>query len=183
MKFRSQERQHEQYETLFQAQEARLCRMAYLFLHDGAAAEDAIQETFVQGLAAYAGFRGDSKPEVWLYSIALNTCRQHLRRSKVREGLADQAKLDRGRSPGRAVRGPLTSLVRRETASCLAIALGHLTELQRESFVLHYIEELPYEAVAPLLGVSVVAARGLAHRARKILLTKLPPNLEQPFAP
>lgn len=183
MKHGSRKEHLKKFESLFEAQEARLFRMAYLFLHDATTAEDAIQETFVQGLAAYPGFRGDSKPDVWLYSIALNQCRQHLRRSKVREGLADREKLDRGLAPGRVMRGPLTSLVRRETASCLAIALGHLTDLQRESFVLHYIEELPYETVAPMLGVSVVAARGLAHRARKILLAKLPPNLSHPFAP
>lgn len=44
--------------------------------------------------------------------------------------------------------------------------------------MLHYVEELPYQAVSPLLGVSIVAARALAHRAREVLKTKLP----APFA-
>ncbi len=152
--------------------------MAYLFLHDAHAAEDAVQEACARGLAAFHSFRGDSTPEVWLYSIALNTCRQRLREAEVREGLASFQVLDAGRAPGRPIRGPVTSLVRRETAARLALALGYLTDLQRESFVLHYVEDLPYEAVAPMLGVSVVAARGLAHRARKILLAKLPAGLE-----
>lgn len=166
------------YEELFEVQAPRLHRMAYLFLHNAHAAEDAVQETFARGMAAYPGFRGDARPETWLYSIALNICRMRLREAELREGLASFQALDGGRLPGRASRGPVTSLMRRETAARLALALGYLTDLQRESFVLHYVEELPYEAVAPMLGVSVVAARGLAHRARKILLTKLPPGLE-----
>lgn len=161
-----------------EAQAPRLYRMAYLFLHNSAAAEDAVQEACARGLASFQDFRGESSPEVWLYSIALNVCRQRLRESEVREGLASHDVLDRSRAPGRAARGPVTSLIRRETAAHLALALGHLTDLQRESFVLHYVEELAYESVAPMLGVSVVAARGLAHRARKILLNKLPAGLE-----
>ena len=169
------------FEELFHQQADRLHRMSYLFLHDRVAAEDAVQESFVRGLARAHTFRRESRPDVWLYSIALNVCRQHLRKAKVRESLAAPDKLDRGRHPGRSGRGPLTSLMRRETALCLSIALGFLTDLQREAFVLHYVEELPYEAVAPMLGVSLVACRGLAHRARKTLLAKLPPNISGGF--
>lgn len=169
------------YEDLFRQQADRLHRMAYLFLHDRGAAEDAVQETLARGLAKFRSFRKESRPDVWLYSIALNVCRQHLRRAKVKESLAGPEMLDGGRPLRRISRGPLTSLMRRETALCLAIALGFLTDLQREAFVLHYVEELPYEAVAPMLGVSLVACRGLAHRARKMLLSKLPPNISPPF--
>ena len=169
------------FEELFHRQADRLHRMSFLFLHDRSAAEDAVQETFARGLGKFHSFREDARPDVWLYSIALNVCRQHLRNAKVREGRAATEQLEGGRHPGRQERGPLTSLLRRETALCLAIALGFLTDLQREAFVLHYMEELPYEAVAPMLGVSRVACRGLAHRARKTLLAKLPPNLSMPF--
>lgn len=169
------------YETVFKGLAPRLHRMAYLFLHNAHAAEDAVQETCVRGLAAFEDFRGDARPETWLYSIALNVCRQKLREADGREGLASFETLDGGRLPGRSARGPVTSLMRRETAARLALALGFLTDLQRESFVLHYVEELPYEAVAPMLGVSAVAARGLAHRARKVLLAKLPAGLDPSF--
>lgn len=165
------------FQRVFHEQEAKLLRMAWLILHDEAAAEDAVQETFTKGLARLGSYRGDARPEVWLYSIALNVCRLHLRKSRVREELADGEVLDRGRKPGRSTRGPLTSLMRRETGTRLAIALGFLTELQREVFILHYIEGLPYEAIAPMLDVSVVGARGLAHRARQILRSRLPPNI------
>ena len=168
------------FEPLFHGQVEKLRRMAHLFLHDAAAAEDAIQETFARGLAKLHTFRGSARPDVWLYSIALNVCRMAGRRSKAHEGRADTTRLERGKRPGSAPRGPLTSLLRRETASRLAIALGHLTDLQREVFVLHYVEDLSYEAIAPIVDVSTVGARGLAHRAKAVLRQKLPANFALP---
>src|SRR4029079_16205307 len=110
------------YETLFQGQVEKLRRMAFLFLHDGSAAEDAVQETFTRGLAHLHTYRGGAKPEVWLYSIALNVCRAAYRKSRSGEGHADTTRLDRGRGRGNVLRGPLTSLIRRETATRLVLA-------------------------------------------------------------
>ncbi len=168
------------YAELFQGHAPRLQRLAYLILHDSASAEDAMQETFTRGLDKVRTWRGEARPDVWLYSIALNVCRKQLRKDSVREASASPDDLEGGRRPGRTPRGVLTSIVRRETSRRLAIALGFLTDLQREVFVLHYVEGLPYDEIAPLLGVSVVGARGLAHRAKAVLREKLPPNISLP---
>jgi RNA polymerase sigma-70 factor (ECF subfamily) len=164
------------YARLFERHSARVLRMAYLLLHDLPAAEDAVQETFARGLAGLSAYRGEAKPGVWLYSIGLNVCRETLRKEGAREDLVAPGTLERARKPGKPARGVLTSLMRRETAARLAIALGHLTDLQREVFVLHYVEELPYESVARLLDISVVGARGLAHRAKRTMRSKLAPK-------
>ncbi len=169
----------EEYEELFAAQREKLRRMAYLFLHEESAVEDAVQETCTRGLAKLHTFRSESRFDVWVYSIALNVCRQAYRKARLEEKLSDPQRQGTAR---RASRGPLTSLMRREQASRLAIALGYLTDLQREAFVLHYVEELPYEAIAPMLGISVVGARGMAHRARRVLRSKLPPSFDIPGA-
>lgn len=165
----------EGFEALFRAQSEKLRRMAFCFLHDEGASEDALQEAFTRGLASLHRYRGESRPEVWLYSIGLNVCRQAYRKARIQDALAEPVARRVSRQ-----RGPLTSLLRRETATRLSIALGFLTDLQREAFILHSVEELPYEEIAPLLGVSVVGARGLAHRAREKLKTKLPPGFQLP---
>lgn len=170
----------EAYAELFRRHAERLQRLGYLMLHDWAAAEDALQETFTRGLDKIRTWRGEARPDVWLYAIALNHCRKQLRKESRRELAVAPGTLEGARPPGRTPRGVVTSVVRHETSRRLAIALGFLTELQREAFVLHYSEGLPYEMVAPLLGVSVVAARGLAHRARAVLREKLPPDFSFP---
>lgn len=165
------------YDQLFDGQVEKLRRMAYLFLHESSAVDDAIQETYVRGLAHLHTFRAESRFDVWLYSIALNVCRQAYRKARIQKELAGGVDSPREKM---ASRGPLTSLLRRETATRLAIALGFLTDLQREVFVLHYVEELPYSAIAVMVGVSVIGARGLAHRAKRLLRTKLPPSFALP---
>ncbi|MBI2899548.1 MAG: RNA polymerase sigma factor [Planctomycetes bacterium] len=151
-----------------------LRRVSYLLLHSSAEADDAVQETFALALQRVAQFRGEGEPRGWFYTIALNVCRRRQRERKVREHNAEPAQLETGRKFHLEPRGVLTSLVRRETARQLAIALGFLTNEQREAFVLHYVEELPHEEIAALLGVTAAASRALAHRARVALQDRMP---------
>lgn len=50
-------------------------RMCCLYLCDSAAAEDAVQETFLKAYRRMDAFRGESAERTWLMSIAINTCR------------------------------------------------------------------------------------------------------------
>lgn len=170
------------YAALFERHADRIRRVAYLLLHNTVAAEDAVQEAFTRRLARLESFRGESRPDVWLYGIGLNVCREYLRQERTREQSAHPRTLEGGRLPGRTVRGVVTSAMRREAARDLAIALGHLTDGQREVFVLHYIEGLPYSQISDLLGLSPVAARSMAHRAKSVLREKLPRHISLPRA-
>lgn len=149
-------------------------RVCFLLLHCPHAAEDATQETFAQALARISQYRGEGEPRSWFYSIALNVSRRWLRGEEKRAALSRRKDDPQGRWMGFSPRGLLTSLVRRETVQQLAIAMGYLTEGQRESFILFYVEDLPYEEIAQILGLSSGAARALSHRARAILQTKVP---------
>src|SRR5579883_2729527 len=147
------------YALLFKRHADRIWRMAYMILHSAAAAEDVTQETFTRGLTHIASYRGEAEPRAWFSSIALNLCRHHLRDRNKEAELADSAKLERGGRIGRPrTRGALSSVVRRETNRLLAIALGYLTQAQREVFVLHYVDDLPYEEVSQILEIRPGAA-------------------------
>lgn len=61
-----------------------LLRMCCLYLRDAALAEDAVQETFIKAYQHYAVFRGEAKELSWLMSIAINVCRDMLRRNWFR---------------------------------------------------------------------------------------------------
>lgn len=165
--------------TVFGRHAERLARMAFLLLHDAASVEDAVQETFMRGLNYQHTYKPDADPGAWFYTICLNVCRKMLRDRKEREGRADTTTLEGGRAHhGSPYRGVITSVVRRETQGKLALALGFLTRAQREAFVLHYIQGLPYETVSDILKVSPGAARALSHRAKAVLREKLPRNAQ-----
>ena len=159
--------------TLFQRRSPSIWQMAYLLLHSADAAEDVVQDTFTSAFEHVGDFRGESEPRSWLSAIALNSCRRLIRKKVTGVLSADTSRLEHGHPMSAPKRGVLTSMLRRETNRRLALALGFLTEPQREVFVLHYVDGLLYEEVARLLDTTAGAARALSQRARTILQEKL----------
>lgn len=170
---RAQAGDREAFGALFQRRSPSIWQMAYLLLHSSDAAEDVVQDTFTNALEHVGDFRGESEPRSWLSAIALNSCRRMIRRKVTGVVSAETSRLERGHGMSTPKRGVLTSMLRRETNRRLALALGFLTEAQREVFVLHYVDELPYDEVAKLLNTTAGAARALSQRARSILQEKL----------
>ena len=161
------------YAELFARHADRVWHSAYYLLHDRWEADDILQETFTRGLSEIQSFRGEAEPASWLGMIALNLCRRRLRDAKRHARTAEAPALEEGRKPGRKPRGVLTSVLRRETERQLVLALGYLSESQREVFVLHYQDGLPYEEIGKILNIRPGAARALAHRAKTTLRERL----------
>lgn len=170
---RAQAGDREAFGALFRRRSPSIWQMAYLLLHSADAAEDVVQDTFTSAFEHVGDFRGESEPRSWLSAIALNSCRRMIRKKVSGVLPADTSRLERGQPMAAPKRGVLTSMLRRETNRRLALALGFLTEPQREVFVLHYVDGLPYEEVAKLLDTTAGAARALSQRARAILQQKL----------
>lgn len=167
------------YGALFARHADRIWRMAYLLLHHAEAADDIAQETFTRGLEHIRSYRGEAPPRAWFSSISINLCRHYLRDEHQEPNLANAEALEHGRRLSRPrTRGVLTNMIRRERNRKLALALGYLTWPQREVFVLHYVDEMPYEEIAQLLGITPGAARALAHRAKGVLREKLGSDLK-----
>src|SRR3982074_1712947 len=56
--------------------------LAYRTLGREEDARDVTQETFLRAFRALPGFKGDAKFSSWLYRIALNLCRDWMRRDR-----------------------------------------------------------------------------------------------------
>src|SRR5688572_7577736 len=65
-----------------------LVHLATSVLGDASEAQDAAQETLIAAARALPRYRGESSLKTWLYAIALNVCRKHLRRRRARLMLA-----------------------------------------------------------------------------------------------
>jgi len=131
------------------------CRM----LGDADAANDIAQESF---LAAYQGlrhFRYGSKFSSWLTSIILNKCRDHFRSRRPTVGIDEIAEI---RETGR--RNPEQEASAGESADAVQKALDRLPPDYREVIILKHIEELDYQSISEILGVSVAALKVRAHR-------------------
>lgn len=63
-----------------------LFHFAFRMVRNGVAAGDIVQEAFVRAYFAAARFKPKATVKTWLYSIALNVSRDHLRRLAKRRG-------------------------------------------------------------------------------------------------
>ncbi|HZE96879.1 MAG TPA: RNA polymerase sigma factor [Planctomycetota bacterium] len=162
------------YGKLFEGYADRIRRMATLVLPPHFSPEDVVQETFVRGMTRLESYRGEGDLCSWLVTIAINICRHLVRSPKRKMELTCQESLDREHHYGRVrSRGVVTKAVQKEDNRLLRIAMGYLTEAQREVFVLHYQDGLAYEDIGRILDMRAGAARALAHRAKATLRDRL----------
>ena len=81
----------------------------------------------------------------------------------------------RRRSPGH---GPVSNVIILETHERAASAVRGLPPILRETFILRFMEDLPFSDIAEITGVSEGAARLRARRARLSLQSHLAGLLE-----
>jgi len=136
----------------------------------GREAEDIVQEAIAAAFKDVERFEGRSKFSTWLYGIALNLCRKHLRDKSRHAASSDPEVL--AAQPSRH-RGVLSSVIRHEMAERIEVAVGRLPTSMREAFVLRYVDQMDYPDVAAITGVSEGTARVRAFRARALLRDEL----------
>ncbi|MCB9831828.1 MAG: RNA polymerase sigma factor [Planctomycetes bacterium] len=132
------------------------------------AAEDLVQEVFLQAYKDWSGFEGRSSPRTWLYAIAARACQ---RLQKRRAGEPEQmAPLEEALPflaatmvDVAALEEDHDALERREAVEA-AIAL--LPEDFRLPLVLKEVVGLPVAEVAAILGLKEATVKTRLHRAR-----------------
>ena len=149
-------------ERLIQENEVALKRLCYLYLHDEAMAEDAVQETFLKVYRSLTNFRGEANEKTWLTRIAINTCKDMLRSGWFRHM---DRRVTAETLPARQEADPYP----REVAA----AVMNLPRKLREVILLYYYSGLNTLEIAETLKISQPAVTGRLKRARERLKTDL----------
>jgi len=157
-------------DTTFEArlleQRDRIERYIATMVADPEPVADLLQETLRKALAHQSALRNPERIGAWVYTIAVNLCRAHLRGSVQKErSLAFD--------PTALRSTVLSSIVRRESAEAVALAIDRLPILLREAFVLHVIEGLGYPEIAEITSSSSAALHVRVHRAKALLRRQL----------
>jgi RNA polymerase sigma-70 factor (ECF subfamily) len=147
--------------TLYESYSKDVYRFALFLSGDPALAEDIASETFIRAWGArervdLASVKG------YLLAIARNLYlhdRRRLSRHGARETTVDESLSSSEPSPERR------ALARTELASVLA-GLQTLPEIDRAALVMRFEDQLPYEEIARVLGLSLSAVKVKIHRAR-----------------
>lgn len=132
-------------------------RFAYWMCGDPSEAEDITSETFVRAWAVQTPIRTETV-KAYLFTIARNLYRQQRRRSG-RETPLDSFEPDPAPTPHQLVEGRLA------LAEAQA-GIQALPEADRAALIMRVLYEMPYDEIARVLSLSVVAAKVKVHRAR-----------------
>lgn len=148
---------------------------------DPQVAEELAHEAFVRAYRGLEGFRGQSQFGTWLVQIAVNLARDLLRARKRSNVVSLDALLEQDTDAAvledkRPQYDPLAEISERETRKRFEAALQELPPTYREVFVLHHIQNIPYEEINKITGDTVGSLKVRAHRARAILKEKLFPD-------
>ena len=142
------------FDALFRRHAARV--HAYLRRMVGAAtADDLTQTAFLSVVRSRGRFQRGARFRPWLYAIASNAARDHVRRARF-EQPSDDAVMPEQATETPLPDPPLERAVQR--------ALGQLPLQQREAIILHRFEGLSFSEIAEALGLSESAVKVRAHR-------------------
>ncbi len=149
--------------------------LAYRVLGREEDARDVAQETFLRAFRALKGFKGQSKFSSWLYRIALNLCRDWIRRerrapvSQVPEGI-DIAEL-----AGEAVSSESIEdrLARQQLGRVVGHAMSALPEEQRTAIILKEYHGLTFQEIAELLDCPLSTVKTRLYQGLTVLRRQL----------
>ena len=152
------------YSVLVNRYKTMVYNMAFRMVGDEDTAKDLAQESFIAAYKGLGQFRFGSKFSSWLYSIALNKCRDHLKLEKDSVSTDEISDImpASGTSPERATAAE-------QSKDILQRALDALPVEYRQVLILKHIEELDYQEIAGITGTSIPALKVRAHRGREML--------------
>jgi RNA polymerase sigma-70 factor, ECF subfamily len=149
--------------------------LAYRVIGRDEDARDVAQETFLRAYRALGGFKGQAKFSSWLYRIALNLCRDWIRRERrapvfqAPEGV-DVIELAGEATPSES----LEELVsRKELGRAVARAMAALPEEQRTAIVLKEYHGLTFQEIADLLGCPLSTVKTRLYQGLTVLRRQL----------
>jgi len=135
-------------------------------------AEEAVQEAFVRALGPTGKRRVVDDPEAWLYRVAVNIVRSRWRRVLVARRYAGTAG-----EPERLIEGDAHAYA--DSRIVLLAALKRLPFEQREALALHYLADLPVQAIAVRVGAPVGTIKARLSRGRDALARILAHDTEK----
>jgi RNA polymerase sigma-70 factor (ECF subfamily) len=146
-------------------------------------AEDLTSETFVNAFKAWDRFRGEARVSTWLHQIAVNNCKNRFKqkdRHREREpvSLDDTIETDSGELSREVAdwrNAPERLLLDEELKLQIRKAVDALPLEYRTVLVLAQQEDLSYDEIARITGLSVPAVKTRLHRARNRVRQRLEP--------
>lgn len=148
--------------------ETSIFRLALSIVGDPADANEITQETFIAALRSLPSYQEKQSFKAWLYTIALNHSRSHLRKRKVLERLRTTLTSIFRIETEKQV-SPEETMIQSEKEAQLWNSLNQLDERHRTVVVLRYFHELSVAEISEILSVNEGTIHSRLHSAREKL--------------
>jgi RNA polymerase sigma-70 factor, ECF subfamily len=158
------------FETLFRKYQTYVYNIALGMLCNGEDAADITQEAFLRLHRNLASFRGDAAFSTWLYRVAVNLCITEIRRRgrsryQFIEDMKQDEELTLHEEPGPT---PDEAIQQSEERRIVHKILATLPPDYRAVMVLRHFQQLAYEEISEVLGITLPQVKTRLFRARKL---------------
>lgn len=164
------------FSALVELYQARAIHTAYSLVGNFEDARDLAQEAFVKAYERLDGFQSASGFYTWFYRILVNTCKDFLRKKKVRRAVSfwlGREENEGGMDPVLNVpdrsENAQEALENRDLGRLVNEALEALPFRQKSVFTLRYLEGRSLDQISQILDISLGAVKAhLWHACRKM---------------
>lgn len=154
-----------------------LRQFVFRFVQQAEDTEDIVQETFVRVYRHRERYRPESKFSTWLFTIAVNLCRNHAARRKRRPTVSLDDTGEDGTRPQREAvspeAGPSDRVESAERAAAVRAAIYELPTDLRTAVLLFEYEHLSHAEIAAIESTTPKAVETRLYRARQQLRKNL----------
>ncbi len=134
------------FEQLVRQQTANIYSVCYMFATCKAEADDLFQEVLINLWRGYPTFRHDSRPSTWVYRVSLNTCVSYKRKRRVEMSPIENA----------GIESAYDEIESKRQNRQLHERIQMLEPFDR-AVVLLWLEDMPYEEIGSIVGLSAKA--------------------------
>jgi RNA polymerase sigma-70 factor, ECF subfamily len=156
---------------------ARILRYAMFAVRDRDAAETITQECFLKAYRARESFRGDCSLNTWLMQIAVNLVRDYARSKqfqfwkRAQSTAVDVSEMTEFLPhPGSSAE---SGVLAREQLKSVWAAVDKLSKMQREVFLLRFVEEMELREIAELMSMKESTVKSHLYRALNSVRSKV----------
>ena len=146
-----------------------LLRLCTLYLKDHHLAQDAVQETFLKVYSKYSSFRSESSEKTWITRIAMNVCRDMMRKRSYRERPEEFSEWMAANADG----SPEQEAIDRDENITLLHAIQSLPDIYRQTILLYYYDGFKTDEIARIQHTAKSTVNVRLKRGRDMLRNML----------
>lgn len=157
------------FEVLVRRYQKQVYNIVFQMIRNHEQTADVTQETFLKVYRALDSFDNSREFRPWLLRIARNTTLNLIRARKYEASLDDDSLYKEPVTESDAS----TEIDRKLSQKSFAQALSTIPANQKEAFLLKYQQDLSYNEISEIMGISISSIKSLLFRARENLRKKL----------